>query len=123
MGESRQMNTARTLDKVKWNRFLFFCTFLLIYARSSSTLRQGGDQALYQGQVSTQTPAQSSDQEIALDASIGDKIAIYLVHLRADGSDIQLLTNMQAHDIDPAWSPDGKSIVFASDRDGGDGQF
>ncbi|MBU1880131.1 MAG: SUMF1/EgtB/PvdO family nonheme iron enzyme, partial [Chloroflexi bacterium] len=35
-----------------------------------------------------------------------------------DGSDQRRLTNHAAEDHDPAWSPDGTQIAFASDRDG-----
>ena len=44
-----------------------------------------------------------------------DEIAI----ARADGSERRIITSDPANDWGPAWSPDGSSIVFNSDRDGG----
>jgi Tol biopolymer transport system component len=38
--------------------------------------------------------------------------------MRGDGSDPQQLTDDPADDISPAWSPDGSSIAFVTDRDG-----
>ena len=36
----------------------------------------------------------------------------------ADGSGVTRLTDDPADDLDPQWSPDGRSIAFVSERDG-----
>jgi TolB protein len=43
--------------------------------------------------------------------------------MRADGANARRLTNSPGRDIYPAWSPDGKLIAFASNRDGGESEI
>jgi Tol biopolymer transport system component len=38
--------------------------------------------------------------------------------MSSDGSNVTRLTNDKANDGLPAWSPDGSTIAFVSDRDG-----
>jgi Tol biopolymer transport system component len=47
---------------------------------------------------------------------VGDKGEIYVVN--ADGTGKRRLTRNAAFDCCPSWSPDGKKILFTSDRDG-----
>ncbi|SVD32360.1 uncharacterized protein METZ01_LOCUS385214, partial [marine metagenome] len=38
--------------------------------------------------------------------------------MRSDGTEVRQLTNNTAEDWSPNWSPDGRSLVFASNRHG-----
>jgi Tol biopolymer transport system component len=40
-----------------------------------------------------------------------------LYTMNADGSDVRRLTTDAANEHDPSWAPDGKSIVYSSDKD------
>jgi Tol biopolymer transport system component len=48
--------------------------------------------------------------------TFSDERYVYVVN--ANGSQLRRLTNGAAPDFDPAWSPDGKQIVFRSQRTG-----
>ncbi len=57
---------------------------------------------------------------IAFSANFDGDDEIYLIN--ADGTGLVKLTDNTASDRDPAWSPNGLTVVFASDRDGA-GQY
>src|SRR5204862_536618 len=48
----------------------------------------------------------------------GDPFSTDIFIMNSDGSEARGLTSDGAHNADPSWAPDGKSIVFASRRDG-----
>ena len=51
----------------------------------------------------------------------GDLFFNFKIHvMNADGSGVTRLTDSEATDVSPAWSPDGSRIAFASDRDASD---
>ena len=52
---------------------------------------------------------------IAFHSARSGELDIYAMN--ADGTDLQRLTNSPGRDFEPDWSPDGKTIVFSSDRD------
>ena len=62
------------------------------------------------------TPVHSPNGQY-LAASIWEDGQRDIVVLHADGSHYRTVTNDAAHDMDPAWSADGRWLYFSSDRD------
>jgi Tol biopolymer transport system component len=64
--------------------------------------------------VVTATPQQAGRGTIAFYSEREGNAEIYV--MRADGSEVQQLTNHPADEVCPAWSPDGQRIAFMSTR-------
>jgi Tol biopolymer transport system component len=56
----------------------------------------------------------SADREIAFASNRGGNFNLYT--MRADGSGVRPITDDPSADVAPSWSPDGKRIVFLSQR-------
>lgn len=61
-------------------------------------------------------PAWSKLNRIAFSGLKGDQVDIYTID--PDGGNLRQLTENQGKNEDPCWSPDGRYIVFSSNRDG-----
>ena len=55
-------------------------------------------------------------KKIAVTLTLKGHSQIYLIN--QDGSGLQLLTNSSSIDTEATWSPDGKKLLFVSDRSG-----
>jgi Tol biopolymer transport system component len=60
------------------------------------------------------TPPAKTPGLVAFVRSSGGPFGIYAV--RPDGSGLRRLSRLRSNDLEPAWSPDGRRIAFASDQ-------
>src|SRR3989337_4295652 len=90
----------------RWTRVSLAALTLLTLAGAVRSGGTPGVQATFPG----------ANGKIAVERRIGNTFEIFVMD--SEGEHETNLTNNAANDIDAAWSPDGKKIAFASDRDG-----
>jgi TolB protein len=85
-----------------------------IYVKDISQDRE--ERITFQGNYNT-SPSWSRLNRIAFCGMYEGRFNIFTVD--PDGRNLTLLTNGQGNNEDPCWSPDGRYIVFSSNREGG----
>jgi TolB protein len=90
-------------------------TAVVVVVTSGVTFTLGRMFGSDRGEEASETPpAPLSVPDIAFAGEVEGKPGIYT--MKADGSDIELLTTETGRGIGPSWSPDGTKLAFASDR-------
>ena len=84
-------------------------------------LEDGTVQRLTRNRTFDGFPAWSPWRDVAFVRDIGGNADIFV--MRADGKNVRRLTTAPGRDLYPAWSPDGRLITFASNRDGAESEL
>ncbi len=79
-----------------------------------------GDHAILADALFAVEPRWSSRGQIVFMSYLSGEPGLNLHVMNADGSGLRQLTSSAGNNGDPVWSPDGSTISFGSDREGGD---
>src|SRR5690242_14060844 len=89
-----------------------FTTIVLLMLIWDVSVGRASDEGL--GIIAKNPAPSPSGTEIAVEANYSGHLNLWIAS--ADGKSIRQLTNNAGTDEEPAWSPDGQLIVFASTR-------
>ena len=86
--------------------------------RIAFTSNRSGDNEIYMMDAVVEGRRYFRKDGTEVSAEDYNKLLPFLKGVIALGADLVQLTDHPAHDISPAWSPDGRRIAFTSDRSG-----
>jgi len=86
-----------------------------IYVHDQRTGRE--ERLTYEGKYNA-SPAWSALNRIAFASRNGGLFDIFTIDMNANGGGLRRLTANQGNNEDPWWSPDGRYLVFSSNREG-----
>jgi TolB protein len=85
------------------------------------TREDGAAQRLTRNRTFDGFPAWSPARDVAFVRDVGGNADVFV--MSADGAKVRRLTTAPGRDLYPAWSPDGRLIAFASNRDGAESEL
>ncbi len=83
---------------------------------SSFEVRAPAESVSYRSSTPSLPPIKPGPGRLVFGSNQGGQLEIYTI--ASDGTNLKQLTDNQAADYAPRWSPDGKQIAFCSERDG-----